>query len=153
MRDQISAAVAFYTNGQNFRNSAQILENALEADHTGAPKSPLLAIPYYVLISHAAELFLKAALVKRGHTESQLSKFQYGHDLLALLNELQAKGVSVSRESAAVISGLHQQHKEHTLRYMKFMGSSAKVYFPPFQAVNSTLEELFGYTRLSGSGA
>lgn len=149
MRDNISAAVACYSNGLVFRKSADILARETETDESGKPKSPLLSIPYYVLVSHAAELFLKAALLKRGFEEAELSKFAYGHDLLALLKEVEGKGIVLSDKTIGTLTGLHHQHKEHTLRYMKFMGDTKLVYFPPFADVSGMLDELFIYTRLN----
>ena len=149
MRDNISAAVACYSNGVVFRKSADILARETETDESGKPKAPLLSIPYYVLVSHAAELFLKAALLKRGFEEEELRKYGYGHDLLALLRKVQEKGIVLSDRTIGTLSGLHQQHKDHTLRYAKFMGDMKLVYFPPFPDISSMLDELFIYTRLN----
>ena len=71
---------------------------------TGVDASPrnIASIPFYLLISHAAELLLKSALLKRGFTETDLKKIAYRHNLVALLNALQAKGVLVSQDSVSV---------------------------------------------------
>ena len=91
MKDNIPLAVAYYTNGVNFRMSAERLREGIGLDDAGRPKK-LTAIPLYFLASHAAELFLKAALLKRGFAEADLRKYDYRHNLAALLQELQRKG-------------------------------------------------------------
>lgn len=88
MNDNIPLAVAYYTNGVNFRMSAERLREGLELDGSGRP-AKLTAIPLYFLASHAAELFLKAALLKRGFLEADLRKYDYRHNLEALLQQRQ----------------------------------------------------------------
>lgn len=68
MNDNIPLAVAYYINGSNFRVSAERLMEGLDLDSSGRP-TKLTAVPLYFLASHAAELFLKAALLKRGFAE------------------------------------------------------------------------------------
>jgi hypothetical protein len=60
-----------------------------------ASRPYLTAIPTYALASHATELFLKAALLKRGFAERELKQQKYRHNLDALLAELQRKGLPV----------------------------------------------------------
>ena len=64
MQDATPLAVAYYMNGINFRMSAENLRSELQLDKDGRP-TKLTAVPLYFLASHAAELFLKAALLKR----------------------------------------------------------------------------------------
>ena len=71
--DNIPLVVAYRLNAVNFRLSAEKLANDLELNHSGYP-TQLTATPLYFLASHAAELFLKAALLKRGFNEKELKK-------------------------------------------------------------------------------
>jgi len=76
MNDDIPLAAAYYINGSNFRLSAEKLMEGLELDASGRP-TKLTAVPLYFLASHAAELFLKAALLKRGFAEAKLKKHDH----------------------------------------------------------------------------
>ena len=60
----------------------------MEKRNDGTP-AKLTPIPFYFLISHAVELFLKSALLKRGFTEDELKKHDYRHNLDSLLAALQ----------------------------------------------------------------
>ena len=99
MNDNIPLAVAYYMNGRNFRLSAEKLVGGLELDGSGRP-TRLTAVPLYFLASHGAELFLKAALLKRGFTEANLKAYDRRHNLAGLLQEVQDKGVPVTNETA-----------------------------------------------------
>jgi len=109
----------------------------------------LTAIPLYFLASHAAELFLKAALLKRGFDELDLKKYDYRHNLNSLLSELQKKEVSVTDRCVATIDGLSGQHEKHALRYTVLVDDGNKTYWPPLSSVFSMLDELLLLTRVS----
>ena len=151
MKDNIPLAVAYYMNGINFRISAERLRENLELDDAGRP-TKLMAIPLYFLASHAAELFLKAALLKRGFAEADLRKFNYRHNLAALLEELQKKNLPVSGDTAAVVRGLSEQHQAHQLRYTVLLDDGTSTYCPPLSLVFDALEELLLLTRISTHG-
>ncbi|MEO1619915.1 MAG: hypothetical protein AAFU53_02655 [Cyanobacteria bacterium J06632_3] len=138
-------------NGAIFQESAKKLQSDIELDSKGCP-TKLTAIPLYFLASHAAELFLKAALLKRGFNESQLKKFDYRHNLEGLLLELLKKGVPVSDETKAIVNGLSNQHKKHALRYTVLVDDGETTYAPPLSVVFSALDELLMATRLSTHG-
>ncbi len=151
MKDNVPLAVAYYLNGADFRASAEQLRSHVELDSDGRP-TKLTAIPLYFLASHAAELFLKAALLKRGFPEVQLRKFDYRHNLLALLIELKNKGVSVTDDTTAVVDGLSDQHKKHALKYTVLVDDGEKTFWPPLSLVFLALDELILTTRLSTQG-
>ncbi|MGH8003355.1 MAG: hypothetical protein ACRECJ_01345 [Limisphaerales bacterium] len=151
MKDNIPLAFAYRLNGANFRMSAEKLRSTLELDDDDRP-TKLTAIPLYFLASHAAELFLKAALLKRGFDESDLKKYDYRHNLNSLLFELQNKGVSVTDETVATIQGLSEQHKNHVLRYTVLVDDGTKTYWPPLSLIFSMLDELLLLTRISTQG-
>jgi hypothetical protein len=75
-RDGIVLASTYRLNAVNFRASAEVA-STLVLDVQGRPTS-LLALPFYFLISHAAELLLKAALLKRGVSEAELKESTFG---------------------------------------------------------------------------
>ena len=134
MKDNAPLAVAYYLNGADFRASAEQLRSHVELDSDGRP-TKLTAILLYFLASHAAELFLKAALLKRGFPEVQLRKFDYRHNLSALLIELKNKGVSVTDDTTAVVDGLSDQHKKHALKYTVLVDDGEKTFWPPLSLV------------------
>lgn len=151
--DNIPLAVAYRMNGVNFRMSAERLMEGLELDALGRP-AKITAVPLFFLASHAAELFLKAALLKRGASVSELKKFEYRHNLSSLLAMLQGKGVQVSSDTAALVNGLSEQHAEHALRYDVLVDNGKSTYWPPLRLVFSSLDELLLLTRVGAdSGA
>jgi hypothetical protein len=151
MNDNIPLAVTYYTNGSIFRLSAEKLMEGLELDAQDRPTT-LTPIPLYLLASHAAELFLKAALLKRGFTETSLKTFGYRHNLAALLQEMQNKGVPVSSDTVAVVQGMSEQHESHQLRYDVLVDDGSKTYWPPLSLVFTALDELLLLTRISTHG-
>lgn len=98
---------------------------SLEMRADGTP-TKMTAIPFYFLVSHAAELLLKAALLKRGFSEDALRKRENRHSLSSLLNELQNRRVSVTPGTVRLIDALH---------------------LPPLVAVLEMLDELLLLTR------
>ena len=147
MTDNIPLAVAYYLNGVNFRVCAERLKVGLDLDGQGRP-AKLTAIPLFFLASHAAELFLKAALLKRGTVAADLKKIDYRHNLSALLGLLQNIGVSVSSATAAVVKGLSQQHADHSLRYTVLADDGKFTYWPPIAHVFTALDELLLITKI-----
>lgn len=148
MTDNIALASAYRLNGVNFRTSAEALARQLELDRDGRPTS-LTAIPMYFLASQSAELFLKAALLKRGFAEPDLRAHHLRHDLDALLQALEQMQVAVTADTAAVVHGLSEQHKTHQLRYSVLVDDGAKTYWPPLPLVFAALDELLLRTRTS----
>jgi hypothetical protein len=128
------------------------LSEGMELDAQGRPIK-LTAIPLYFLASHAAELFLKAALLKHGFDVDSLRKYEYRHNLAALLVQLRSQGGSVSDETAAVVSGLSTQHMEHALRYNVLVDDGKRTYWPPLALVFASLDELSLLARTSNSEA
>jgi len=151
MKDNTPLAVAYYMNGINFRISAEKLVDGLELDSVGRP-TKLMAMPLYFLASHAAELYLKAALLKRGFEEANLKKFGYRHNLSKLLQEVQSKGVPVTTSTMAIVHGLSEQHQTHQLRYTVLAADGSKTYWPPLSLVFAALDELLLLTRISTHG-
>ena len=102
MSDPIYLASVYRLTAVNFWESAKIVSASLETKSDGTP-AKVTAIPFYFLVSHAAELLLKSALLKRGLQEGDLKKFDYRHNLDALLDELRKQGVSVTPDTVHLI--------------------------------------------------
>jgi len=150
-KDNVPLASAYCLTGTGFKFSAVELRKSLELDGDGRP-TQLTAVPLYFLASHAAELFLKAALLKRGFDEADLKRYDYRHNLGSLLSELQKKGVSVTKESVETINGMSEQHNNHKLRYTVLVEDGTKTNWPPLPSVFSMLDELLLLTRISTQG-
>jgi len=150
MTNNVAQASIYRLTGVNFWENAKIIETKLEKLIDGSP-SKLTAIPFYFLVSHAVELFLKSALLKRGFTANDLKKYDYRHDLNMLLEALQKKGVDITPATVDVINGLHLQHENHALRYDALLGIK-KLYWPPTDLIHKALDELLLLTRLSTQG-
>ncbi len=146
MFDPIYLASIYRLTAVNFWESAKIVSASLETKRDGTP-AKVTAIPFYFLVSHAAELLIKSALLKRGFPEGDLKHFAYRHNLDALLEELRRFGVSVTPDTIDLIRGLHSQHHSHALRYTALVDDGQKTYMAPFPLVFSMLEELLLLTR------
>jgi hypothetical protein len=151
MTDPIALASAYRLTGVNFRLAAETLAATMELRSDGRP-AKLTAIPFCFLVSHAAELFLKSALLKRGFVEGDLKKFDYRHNLNPLLQAVQNKGVTVTPETVALVDGLHQQHQAHALRYTALLDDGPPTYMPPPSLVFGMLDELLMLTRIATQG-
>ena len=123
----------------------------METKKDGTP-AKLSCIPIYFLVSHATELLLKSALLKRGFTDADLKKRDYRHNLNSLLTALQKMGVVVTPESLRLINGLHKQHLSHALRYTVLVDNGEKTYLPPLTLIFTMLDELLMLTRISTQG-
>jgi hypothetical protein len=111
-----------------------------------------MAIPFYHLISHAAELLLKCALLKRGVQPDDLKKYNLRHSLGEILKAVQRQGVPISDQAKQLIVGLDRQHKDHSLRYSFLMEGAAQIFMPPPQELFALLDELLMAGRISTHG-
>lgn len=151
MSDNTYLASIYRLTGVNFWESAKKLDSTMGKTDDDTP-AKITAIPFYFLVSHAAELFLKSALLKRGWDEQPLKKYDYRHNLDSLLSEVKKNGVSVTPETVNLINGLSTQHADHSLRYTALVDNGQKTYLPPPTLIHSALEELLLLTRISTQG-
>lgn len=151
MTDSVYLASIYRLTGVNFWESAKKLDLTMEKADDDTPLK-ITEIPFYFLASHAAELFLKSALLKRGWDEQQLKKYDYRHNLDALLSEVQKIGIHITPETTNLINGLSGQHADHSLRYTALVDNGQKTYLPPTNLIQSALEELLLLTRISTQG-
>lgn len=145
--DPLYWATVYRMAAVNFRLSAENLAPKIALRDDCTPDK-LTAVPFYFLISHAVELLLKCALLKRGHSLSDMRKFDCRHDLDGLLDLIDAKEVPVSGESREIIVGLSGQHQRHLLRYHFLINP----FMPPPANMWPMLDELLLLTRLSTFG-
>ena len=151
MANNTYLASIYRLTGTNFWESAKKLDATMEK-HSDSSSAKIAAIPVYFLISHAIELFLKSALLKRGWSKSDLKKFDYRHNLELLMVEIQKLGVVITPETVEIVTKLSEQHFYHSLRYSALTDDGIKTYMPPTGSVNSVLEELLSLTRISTQG-
>jgi hypothetical protein len=151
MADNTYIASTYRLTGVIFWESAKRLEETMEKTDAGTP-AKVIELPFYFLVSHATELFLKSALLKREWSEQNLKKLGYRHNLDTLLQEMQNIGILVEPETAEVIRCLAAQHADHALRYTALMDDGQKTYMPPPALIYAALEELLLLTRVSTQG-
>lgn len=99
-----------------YQMSAKILHEKLN-DENESVVGNWKATPFYYLLSHACELLLKCALLKRGVDENELKKVYLRHNLCNLLAKLEENDVFISDESKVIIVFLNHNHSKHLLRY------------------------------------
>lgn len=146
--DNVYLASVYRLTAVNFRLAAETLAASMGTKGDDSP-AKLTAIPFYFVASHAAELFLKSALLKRGLSENDLKKYDFRHNLKGLLEALQGKGVSLTADTVCLIDGLHSQHLRHALRYSALVADGQTAYMPPPSLVLVMLDELLLLTRIS----
>ncbi len=143
--DNIVIASTYRLAAVSFWQSAKILyENRILTK--GGHTSLTTVSPFYYLVSHACELFLKSALLKRGVTESDLKRQNVRHSLENLLKILESKDVDVSDTTKLVLLSLNGAHEKHDLRYNLLVSCNA--FRLEASDIYSALEELLMTTRL-----
>lgn len=94
--------------------------------------------PIVHLICHAIEMFLKLALYKTGHNDSDLKAFSLRHNLLALKAKCESVGVTFSEDVAKMIEVLSPLHENHKLRYLAFVEEPIWLPFTPSEMIDLT---------------
>ena len=140
--DQVLGA-RYWIEAGGFRHCMEVLLAEMDTQSNGMPANRA-ALPIYYLASHAAELLLKAALLKRGTTNAEIRKYDLRHDLAALTDKLKTYGVVITDQTTGTIGKLSGQHREHHLRYP----SEGSVMLPHPQALRDMLNELILCVRV-----
>jgi hypothetical protein len=146
--DNIELAAVYRITATSFRISAEILERDFKAKGEDAPLN-YRATPFYYLISHACELLLKAALLKRDYSPNRLRQPALRHNLKNLTEALRFKGVELSTPTILLIEGLSSQHESHDLRYTALLDNDRPTYMPSPSELYAMLDELLMATRLN----
>ena len=137
--------------GVVFMKNAKILNRAFEDNGESTIANPM-AVPFYYLVSHAAELFLKCALLKRGFSPNDLKSSTLRHSLENLLGELSKKGVPISDTCSQLLLELNHQHEKHALRYTVFMDDGEPTSTPKPEDLFSMLDEVMMAGRIATHG-
>jgi hypothetical protein len=151
MTDSVYLAATYRLHATVFRMSAEALAGSLRLNARGQAAG-IQGLPFYFLVSHATELLLKSALLKRGFTEADVKRSEYRHSLSSMLAELEKLGLVVTPETKATVNGLHEQHASHALRYTALIDNGELTYSPPVSAAYTMLDELLMLTRISTQG-
>jgi hypothetical protein len=110
------------------------------------------AIPFYYLCSHALELLLKCALLKRGILPQQLKKYDCRHNLSELLSLLDGMNIPITENTRNLVSTLSEQHQKHNLRYTSLLDDGEPTFMPEPQDIFSSYDELLMAGRISTFG-
>ena len=151
MTDSVAMASWYRMTAVVFMENAKILHGVF-ADKGEPLVGNRMAVPFYYLVSHAAELFLKCALLKRGLSPIALKSSTLRHSLENLLRELLKKGVPISEQSSQLLLCLSHQHEKHALRYTVFIANSGPTFTPEPQELFLMLDELMMAGRISTHG-
>lgn len=143
--DSIVVASNYRLAAVSFWQSAKILHDNRTLTKDGETSLITLA-PFYYLVSHACELFLKSALLKRGVTETELKKQNVRHNLNNLSEYLESKGIDLKPNTKTVLHALNQVHERHSLRYKVLISCSA--FELEAATIYEALQELLMATRL-----
>lgn len=119
--------------------------NELESKDQKLPLN-VRAIPFYYLSSHAIELLLKCALLKRNIEPGNT------HNLEKLLDNLISLKVPVTDEAIFLIKELGNQHRKHILRYSALLPDGDPVFTPEPSIILALMDELLLAGRISTYG-
>jgi hypothetical protein len=139
--DNVVLASTYRSTATIFRMSAAVLVRDFQARGESLPRN-VRAIPFYFLISHAIELLLKCALLKRGQSADDLKKFPIRHNLDALLQKLRQLGVPLSDGTIRILGALSRQHEKHNLRYTALLDDGEVTFTPEPSELFDLLDEL-----------
>jgi hypothetical protein len=115
MTDDYLTGATYLIQAGAFRSCINTLFEEMDKTPEGMPAN-LACLPAYYLASHAMELLLKAALLKRGTSLKQLKGPDVRHNLKKLADLLSVH-VIITDTTLRLIGALTQQHKQHFLRY------------------------------------
>ena len=149
--DAVYLASVFRLTATNFRMSAEVLQQEMASRGECLPGN-IRAIPFYYLMSHAVELLLKTALLKRGVSSDELKRYQLGHRLDKLLKVLIDRGVPLSDDTVQIVDLLSEQHARHVLRYSA-LKEGEPIFTPEPSSIFAACDELLlaGRTGQSAS--
>ena len=99
-------------------------------------------------MSHAIELLLKCALLKRGQSTEDLKKYPIRHSMELLAKQLTNHGVHLSEGSLGIIRDLSRQHEKHVLRYTAMLDDGEITFTPDPEALFEVLDELLMAGRI-----
>ncbi len=152
MTDNVAMASSYRMTAVIFLESAKVLNRAFQ-DKGESTVGNWRAVPFYYLISHAAELFLKCALLKRGVSPDDLKSSSLRHSLENLLRELLKKGVPISEPCSQSLLRLSHQHEKHALRYtFVWVDDGPPIFTPEPEELFSMLDELLMAGRIATYG-
>jgi hypothetical protein len=149
--DNVVLASTYRLTAANFRMSAEVLFHDFQK-RGEALRRNVRAIPFYYLVSHAVELLLKCALLKRGESADGLKKYPLGHSLDAQLKKLRHLGVPISDSAVSVIHALSRQHERHNLRYTALLDDGEATFTPEPSVLFGLLDELLLAGRVGTRG-
>jgi hypothetical protein len=144
--DNIVTASNYRLVATSFWESAKVLyiNRTVKSDgHTSLINLP----PVYYLVSHACELFLKGALLKRGISEKDLKRQHIRHNLNGLVDALNKAGLDLTEDTKNLINTLSLIHEKHYLRY--FLVVNHDMYSITMASIEDAMEELLMATRLN----
>jgi len=131
--------------------NAKMLQEAFERKGQKV-RGNRMAVPYYLLISHAMELLLKCALLKRQTSPKDLKKFELRHNLKSLLDAVEALHIPITARTREIVHVMSSQHSNHVFRYTVFFEEGGPVFVPEPVDLNGVLEELLMAGRISTHG-
>jgi hypothetical protein len=146
--DNVVLASTYRSTATIFRMSAVVLVRDFQERGEALPRN-IRAIPFYYLISHAIELLLKCALLKRGQSADDLKRYPVRHSLDALLQKLRQLGMPLSDGAIRIIGALSRQHEKHNLRYTVLLDDGEFTFTPELSELFALLDELLLAGRVS----
>ena len=114
-----------------------------------------ISLPAYFLVGHASELALKAFLLGRGHTITELRSRKYGHDLAALIAESRkrklGREVRLSARELDCLRLLNECYSAKEFEYAINGYRRLPSYALVFSTATKLCEGLQGYCRRIGA--
>ncbi|MCI0565020.1 MAG: hypothetical protein MN733_41675 [Nitrososphaera sp.] len=125
---------------RGLHNHALAFSEAAEAVHTIGQSDPL---PKYFLWGRTIELVLKSFLLVGGRSITELRSRKFGHNLVALMKDADAKGLSalIGRE-AVHRSVVHLLDLEYATKRLEYRDSGGEYRLPTVTLTRQVIQRL-----------
>ena len=147
----VTPAISTHSTARGFKESAKII---ILSEHSGRGTQVRFFPSVHLLMGFATELYLKAFLIDRGLSETELSRRPYGHNLDVLFERAKELDLKSSVEVATVISHLNPGHSTYRYRYFgpttEFVGTDYAVAFDCLDKLDFIVDEATGASASFG---
>jgi len=147
----VSDPILTYSTAKSYVQSAYVM---MASEHRfAAPEDSTFVLGFHMLAGFAAELYLKAYLAHKGHTEKELKGQGVRHNLKALLALAKADGFS-SASAERLVDLLSDNHESFEFRYMKststYTARSLNAVFEDFSHLDNFVDTEVGASASKG---
>ena len=147
----VTPAISTHSTARGFKEGAKII---ILSEHSGRGTQVRFFPSVHLLTGFATELYLKAFLIERGLSATELSRRPYGHNLDVMFAKAKELGLEASVEVATVVAHLNPGHSKYEYRYFgpttEFVGTDYAVAFDCLDKLDFLVDEAVGASASFG---